>query len=149
MAPRRPAEVCPSFIFVKSKSSYYSYHPQYSYHPHYTHSTNPSETQASTDQLIESLRTRRVNTLTELRRIERIAASSSDADQAKFQEPMTAAWKYYVDSNNLLNELRGLTRNYPFSSECLNEAKWLVLNDPESNRSWNVAWLVLTKIMDE
>jgi hypothetical protein len=101
------------------------------------------------DQLIESLRTRRVNTLTELRRIERIAASSSDADQAKFQEPMTAAWKYYVDSNNLLNELRGLTRNYPFSSECLNEAKWLVLNDPESNRSWNVAWLVLTKIMDE
>ena len=105
--------------------------------------------QSSADQLIECLRTRRVNTLTELRRIERIAASSSETDQARFQEPMTLAWKHYVDSNNLLNELRNLTRNYPFSSECLDEAKWLVLNDPESNRSWNVAWLVLTKIQDE
>ena len=111
--------------------------------------TNASETQSSVDQLIESLRTRRVNTLTELRRIERVAAASSEADQARFQEPMTLAWKYYVDSNNLLNELRNLTRNYPFSSECLDEAKWLVLNDPESNRSWNWAWLVLTKIQDE
>ena len=64
-----------------------------------------------------------------------MAISSSNADQAKFQEPMTAAWKYYVDSNNLLNELRGLTRDYPFSLECLNKAKWLVLNDPKSNRS--------------
>ena len=118
-------------------------------HPLTSPNTNSSETQSSTDQLIESLRTRRVNILIELRRIESIATSSSDTDQAKFQEPMTAAWKYYVDSNNLLNELRGLTRNYPFSSECLNEAKWLVLNDPESNRSWNVAWLVLTKIMEE
>lgn len=144
MAPhRRAAQVCPGgFIYVKSKSSYNNSF-------YYFNNANPSETQSSTDQLIESLRTRRVNTLTELRRIERIAASSSDSDQAKFQEPMTAAWQYYVDSNNLLNELRGLTRNYPFSSECLNEARWLVLNDPESNRSWNVAWLVLTKIMDE
>jgi hypothetical protein len=105
--------------------------------------------QSTTDQLIESLRTRRVSTLTELRRIERIAASSSEDDQAKFQEPMTSAWTYYVNSNNLLNELRGLTRSYPFSSECLDEAKWLVLNDPESNRSWNFAWLCLMKIQDE
>jgi len=62
---------------------------------------------------------------------------------------MTAAWTNYVNSNNLLNELRGLTRNYPFSSECLDEAKWLVLNDPESNRSWNMAWLILIKIQEE
>jgi hypothetical protein len=137
MAPRTPADVCPGFIFVKSETLIL------------IHCTDSDAPQRSTDQLIESLRTRRVNTLTELRRIEIIAAASSDEDQAKFQEPMTAAWKYYVDSNNLLNELRGLTRNYPFSSECLDEAKWLVLNDPESNRSWNVAWLVLTKIQDE
>lgn len=62
---------------------------------------------------------------------------------------MTTAWKYYVDSNNLLNELRGLTRSYPFSSACLDEAKLLVLNDPASNRSWNFAWLCLNKIQDE
>jgi hypothetical protein len=38
-------------------------------------------------------------------------------------QPMTAAWAHYVNSNNLLNELRGLTRNYPFSSDLLDEAK--------------------------
>jgi hypothetical protein len=105
--------------------------------------------QSSTDQLIAALRARRYNTLTELRRIERIAAAAEEADQEKFQEPMTSAWRHYVNSNNLLNELRGLTRSYPFSSECLDEAKWLVLNDPASNRSWNYAWLVLNKILDE
>jgi hypothetical protein len=62
---------------------------------------------------------------------------------------MTAAWTSYVNSNNLLNELRGLTRDYPFSTECLDEAKYLVLNDPQSNRSWNYAWLILTKIIQE
>jgi hypothetical protein len=36
---------------------------------------------------------------------------------------MTAAWAHYVNSNNLLNELRGLTKNYPFSSDLLDEAK--------------------------
>lgn len=30
MAPRRPAEVCPGFIFVKSKSSHYSHNSEYS-----------------------------------------------------------------------------------------------------------------------
>jgi hypothetical protein len=62
---------------------------------------------------------------------------------------MTSAWTYYVTSNNLLSELRGLTRNYPFSSEMLDDAKWRVSNDPDSNRSWNYAWLVLIKIKDE
>jgi hypothetical protein len=107
--------------------------------------------QQSTAQLIESLNTHRINTLTELCRIERVAAdpNTSEADQQAFQSPMTTAWNYYVSSNNMLNELRGLTRNYPFSSEALNDAKWRVSNDPESNRSWNYAWLVLAKIRDE
>jgi hypothetical protein len=46
---------------------------------------------------------------------------------------MTAAWAHYVNSNNLLNELRGLTRNYPFSSELLDEAK-VSLTGPNSQR---------------
>ncbi|KAK4954832.1 hypothetical protein LTR10_007024 [Elasticomyces elasticus] len=52
---------------------------------------------------------------------------------------------YFVNSNSLLTELRGLTRNYPFSSECLDEAKRRVHADPASNRSWNYCWLVLAK----
>ncbi|KAI9805009.1 MAG: hypothetical protein M1833_006312 [Piccolia ochrophora] len=67
-------------------------------------------------------------------------------DQAEFCEPMTSAWAHYVNSNNLLSELRGLTKNYPFSSECLDEAKWMVIEDPASQRSWNYCWLVLVKI---
>ncbi|CAG8950073.1 hypothetical protein HYFRA_00008306 [Hymenoscyphus fraxineus] len=99
--------------------------------------------------LIESLNTHRVNTLTELRRIERVAAEASDADAYAFQTPMTSAWTYYVTSNNLLSELRNLTRNYPFSSDMLDAAKWRVSNDPDSNRSWNYAWLVLVKTKDD
>jgi hypothetical protein len=90
-----------------------------------------------------------VNTLTELCRIERVAAAASPRDQLAFQAPMTEAWTYYVNSNNMLNELRGLTRNYPFSSAVLDDAKWRVSNDPASNRSWNRAWLVLIKMHDE
>lgn len=59
---------------------------------------------------------------------------------------MTAAWTYYVSSHSLLTELRALTRSYPFSSHCVEEAKRRVYADPESNRSWNLAWLVLRKI---
>lgn len=62
---------------------------------------------------------------------------------------MTAAWTYYVSSNSLLIELRGLTRNYPFSSYCIDEAKRRVYADPASNKSWNLCWLVLKKIKDE
>jgi hypothetical protein len=105
--------------------------------------------QQNTAQLIESLNTHRVNTLTELCRIERVAATASDEDALAFQGPMTSAWTYYVTSNNLLNELRGLTRNYPFSSDALDDAKYRVNNDPESNRSWNYAWLVLEKMRNE
>ncbi|KAI9697399.1 MAG: hypothetical protein M1836_004677 [Candelina mexicana] len=101
---------------------------------------------ADKDQLIKSLRTHRVNTLTELRRIEKVFAY---LDQTEVCEPMTSAWAHYVNSNNLLSELRGLTRNYPFSSECLDEAKWKVIEDPASTRSWNYCWLVLIKIQNE
>ena len=62
---------------------------------------------------------------------------------------MTAAWTYYVSSHGLLTELRALTRNCPFSSHCVEEAKRRVYADPESNRSWNLAWLVLRKIKDD
>jgi hypothetical protein len=35
------------------------------------------------------------------------------------------------------------------SAECLEEAKRRVYSDPQSNRSWNLCWLVLSKIKDE
>ncbi|RMD43469.1 hypothetical protein DV735_g1659, partial [Chaetothyriales sp. CBS 134920] len=98
------------------------------------------------DQLIEWLRTHRVNTITELRRIEKIFAF---LDSAEVTEPMISAWAHYVNSNNLLNELRGLTKRFPFSSECLDEAKQLVLAEPATVRSWNYCWLVLTKMERE
>lgn len=102
--------------------------------------------QNNKDQLIQSLKTHRVNTITELRRIEKIFAY---LDSAEVTEPMTSAWRHYVNSNNLLNELRGLTKRIPFSSECLDEAKQLVVNDPNSVRSWNYCWLVLVKMERE
>ncbi|RDW79953.1 hypothetical protein BP6252_04591 [Coleophoma cylindrospora] len=106
-------------------------------------------TTQTTAQLIASLNTHRVNTLTELCRIERVAAESSSEDQILFQEPMTSAWTHYVTSHQLLNELRGLTRNYPICGALLDDAKWRVSNDPNSNRSWNYAWLCLAKIRDD
>ena len=107
---------------------------------------NLSFIQNDKNQLIHSLRTHRIRTLTELRRIERLFAQF---DEAEFCEPMTSAWAHYVNSNNLLSELRGLTRNYPFSSKLLDEAKWMVIEDPASQRSWNYCWLVLTKIQSQ
>lgn len=61
--------------------------------------------------MIEALRTHRVNTLAELRRIEETLATVGTDDVT---EPMTTAWSYYVNSHTLLTELRSLTRNYPF-----------------------------------
>ncbi|MCJ1314920.1 hypothetical protein MMC15_000234 [Xylographa vitiligo] len=84
--------------------------------------------QAEKASLIQSLRTHRVNTLIELRRIEKVFANLNTPDVT---EPMTSAWAHYVNSNNLLSELRGLTKNYPFSSECLDEAKWMVIEGEE------------------
>lgn len=102
--------------------------------------------QQDTEQLIQSLRSHRVNTITELRRIEKVFA---ELNSPSTTEPMTSAWIYYVNSNNLLSELRGLTKDYPFSSECLDEAKWLVVGDSESYRNFNYCWLVLRKVQDQ
>lgn len=100
--------------------------------------------------MIESLQSHSVNTLTELVRIERVAATCEDENDAvAFQGPMTEAWNYYVSSNQLLTELRGLTRNYPFCGDILVDGQMRVRNDPASNRSWNLAWLCLQRIVDE
>jgi hypothetical protein len=77
------------------------------------------------------------------------AACESEQDALAFQEPMTAAWSYYVSSNQMLSELRGLTPNYPFCGDILTRAQVQVRSDPESNRSWNLAWLCLVKMNDE
>ncbi|KAL7275604.1 hypothetical protein RUND412_001436 [Rhizina undulata] len=94
------------------------------------------------NNLVATLRSRRVNTLTELRRIEKVLVSIN----ADHSESLTEAWNYYVNSGNFLNELRGLTRQYPFSAELLEGAKRRVYIDQNSSRSWNFAWLILTKI---
>ncbi|KAK2804881.1 hypothetical protein FQN50_006386 [Emmonsiellopsis sp. PD_5] len=96
-------------------------------------------------QLIDSLRTHRINTITELRRVEKTFAQCNTVNSA---EAMANAWIYYVNSNNLLSELRSLTRNFPFSSECLDEAKALVIADPQSARSRNYCWLVLFQMQE-
>ncbi|TFB00701.1 hypothetical protein CCMA1212_007480 [Trichoderma ghanense] len=105
---------------------------------------------ASMQQLIDSLTTHRINTLTELCRIERIAATcDSEAEARAFQQPMTEAWIHYVSSNQFLTELRGLTRSYPLSADIVAEAYRRVRSDPDSNRSWNLAWLCLTRMRDD
>lgn len=63
--------------------------------------------------MVEALETHRVNTLAELRRIERTLAAIGTPEVTG---PMTRAWGYYVNSHMLLTELRSLTRNYPFKS---------------------------------
>ncbi|PSN63764.1 hypothetical protein BS50DRAFT_602475 [Corynespora cassiicola Philippines] len=98
------------------------------------------------ERMIQALQSHHVNTLVELRRIEKAFAVLGSSDVT---EPMTAAWSYYVNSHSLLTELRGLTKNYPFSSESLEEAKRRVYSDPQSNKSWNFCWLVLSKIQTD
>ncbi|KAF5007907.1 hypothetical protein FDECE_5822 [Fusarium decemcellulare] len=94
--------------------------------------------------------THRIRTLNELVRIERIAAfCQSESDARAFQVPMTAAWASYVTSHQLLVDLHGLTRNFPFSGEIVSESHSRVINDPLSNRSWNLAWLCLMKIKED
>ncbi|KAI0403117.1 hypothetical protein F4802DRAFT_324880 [Xylaria palmicola] len=112
-------------------------------------SSRGSKGHVSTKQMIDSLRNHTVNTLTELCRIEKVAvACETEAEMQAFQQPLAAAWDYYVSSNQMLLELRGLTRNYPASSFLVEEARRLVAEDPNSGRSWNLAWLCLTKIRD-
>ncbi|KAH7359916.1 hypothetical protein BKA66DRAFT_514938 [Pyrenochaeta sp. MPI-SDFR-AT-0127] len=109
-------------------------------------STSRRISAAEKQQYINALQTHQINTLTELRRVEKAFAVLGTPDCS---EPMTLAWSYYVDSHSLLTEVRGLTRNYPFSSDCLDEAKRRVYSDPASNRSWNLCWLVLSKIQND
>lgn len=104
--------------------------------------------------IVDALSSRRINTLTELRRMERILLAAiqprvTDLRESSLVEVLESAWLNYVQNNNLLSELRNLTRDYPFSSELLDEAKALVMTDSERSRSWNFAWLVLTKIEKE
>ena len=89
--------------------------------------TNRVDPQAQKRALITALNEHRVNTIGELRRVERIFATLGSSDVT---QPMTAACKthtcspvdltliltgmHYVNSNSLLSELRGLTRDYPF-----------------------------------
>ena len=105
--------------------------------------------QSPTTSLIESLETHRITSLTELARAERVFASSTPADAVLLQGPLTAAWTHHVASNRLLLELRGLTPNYPLCAEVVHEARARVQADPASARSWNLAWLVLTRMRDE
>ncbi|KAI0204071.1 hypothetical protein F4808DRAFT_367885 [Astrocystis sublimbata] len=99
--------------------------------------------------MIEALKKHKVKTLTELCRIERAAATCEDPDeQQAFQEPLAGAWDYYVSSNQMLVELRGLSRNYPVSNTLVDTARQLVSGDFASTRSWNTAWLCLVKIRD-
>ncbi|KAL8701389.1 MAG: hypothetical protein Q9201_004927 [Fulgogasparrea decipioides] len=92
--------------------------------------------------LIRALHAHSINTLPELRRIERIFTELNAPDT---DEPMKNAWIYYVNSHNLLNELRGLTKNYPFSSECLDDAK----RRANGNPGHNYCWAVLNKIKEQ
>jgi len=62
---------------------------------------------------------------------------------------MTAAWSYYVESGQFMTELLSLTRNYPFCTDIIHEAHSRVVEDPASNRSWNLAWLILAKVQTE
>lgn len=74
--------------------------------------------------------------------------SAPDA-AAALHAPLTAAWTRYVTSNQLLLELRGMTRNYPLCSEMIHEAHTRALAGPLAGRSWNLAWLVLQEMREE
>ncbi|KAL8948726.1 MAG: hypothetical protein Q9222_005108 [Ikaeria aurantiellina] len=93
--------------------------------------------------LLSSLRAHSINTLPELRRIERIFAALNSPDTT---QPMKDAWIYYVNSHNLLNELRGLTRSYPFSSECLDDAKARATAGNGQQGGINFCWAVLDRV---
>ncbi|PCG94522.1 Hypothetical protein PENO1_052370 [Penicillium occitanis (nom. inval.)] len=110
--------------------------------------------ESNIESIVDALSSRRINTLTELRRMERILLAAvqpqvTDLRESSLVGVLASAWLNYVQNNNLLNELRNLTRNYPFSSELLDEAKTLVTADPEHSHSWNFAWLVLNKIEEK
>lgn len=105
--------------------------------------------QKSIGDLVESLNSSRLRTLSDLRRIERVAMTSTPDAAAALHAPLTAAWTRYVTSNQLLLELRGMTRNYPLCSEIIHEAHTRALGGPLAGRSWNLAWLILQEMREE
>ncbi|KAI1824967.1 hypothetical protein F4861DRAFT_538422 [Xylaria intraflava] len=104
----------------------------------------------SASQMTGWLQSNRVRTLVELCRVERHVVDLKDEkDKQRITGLMAMAWDFYMDGNQLLVELRGLTRNYPVSASLLEEARRMVVDDPNSPRSWNLAWLCLVKIRDQ
>ncbi|KAI5789209.1 hypothetical protein FPQ18DRAFT_391765 [Pyronema domesticum] len=112
----------------------------------------PPPSPPSTTEITRHLSTLRghlVNTLTGLRYIEKqlIPLSSHPSHPTVVQE-MTNAWSHYVDTN-FLNELRRLTKQYPFSEELFRDAKERVRGGGyRSWNSWNMAWVML-RVMEE
>lgn len=108
-----------------------------------------SKPELSLPELLDRLSNRSLNTLTELCRLERIAMSYGIGEHSStLQKPLALAWIHHVTSNQLLSELRGLTKKYPFSADLLHEAHLRVRADSNNNSSWNLAWLCLTNIRD-
>ena len=108
--------------------------------------TDHFDSQPRIDQLVRALETHQINTVGDLRRVEKASITINDPT---LRNAMASAWVYYVNSNNLLSELRALTEQYAFSSELLDEAKYLALSDGASTQSRNFCLLVLKKIRDE
>ncbi|KAL8866539.1 MAG: hypothetical protein Q9174_006245, partial [Haloplaca sp. 1 TL-2023] len=96
--------------------------------------------------LLRSLRAHNINTLSELRRIERLFSALNAPDT---EQPMREAWTYYVDSNTLLNELRGLTKTYPFGEGCLDEAKNRVNGNGGNGSQGGKCFKVLKEIREK
>ncbi|KAL7773541.1 hypothetical protein CFE70_003506 [Pyrenophora teres f. teres 0-1] len=108
---------------IDTKSCSYYYPPTRKYRVPQFSSMSSSEriTSAEKTKHIHALRSHQVNTILELRRIEKAFAVLGTPDCS---EPMTSAY-------------------------CLDEAKRRVYSDPASNRSWNLCWLVLSKIQTD
>ncbi|KAH7628922.1 hypothetical protein B0T09DRAFT_402252 [Sordaria sp. MPI-SDFR-AT-0083] len=115
-----------------------------------TTSSRPSQQSLT---LLTHLQTNPPTTLSALLHLERTITDPSQipsSDVSLFQSPMTSAFEnYVVTTQSLLVELRGLTTNYPFSAQIIPLAVQFVRADPDSDRSWNLAWLVLNKILSE
>jgi hypothetical protein len=99
------------------------------------------------DDAIQRLNLQRFRTFTDLVRVER--RMMPFVSHPEVNGTLRDLWLTYVNSNNLLSELRNLTTRYPFCSECLDEAKELALIELNSSQSWNYCWLTLTQIEKE
>jgi hypothetical protein len=130
---------------------FYSHPDVYTYPVMHSTVLAPSTTEIT--RHLSTLRGHLVNTLTGLRYIEKQLLPSLPSHPSYPSYPsshptiiqeMSNAWSYYVDTN-FLNELRGLTKQYPFSEELFRDARGRVNND---TRSWSMAWVML-RVMEE